>query len=252
MSAPGRSASAPRFHVAREAADPAWRAGDTFALPETAVHHALRVLRLGTGDALTLFDGAGGEWRARIERADRHTLLATLEHFEAIERELPVSLTLAQALIAADAMDPVVRKAVELGVAAVVPLIAARTQGTLRGDKAARRLTHWRRIALAACEQCGRNRVPMIAEPIAFDAWCAEQSPRTALLAPGATLPLATWSRAAGDSATVAVGPEGGWTEAELARADVQGIARTSLGPTILRADTAAIAALAVQAAMAG
>ncbi|MBS0319992.1 MAG: 16S rRNA (uracil(1498)-N(3))-methyltransferase [Proteobacteria bacterium] len=237
--------SAPRFYVPRDDAS-VWAAGHSVALPESASHHALRVLRLAAGDPLTLFDGRGGEWRATVAAADRRALVATLAHFDPVEREIGVDVTLVQAIIATDPMDLVVRKAVELGVARVVPLVAARTQGTLRGEKAERRLAHWRQIVVAACEQCGRNRIPEVADIVAFDAWVSTAPPTARLLAPGASQSLAASLDAR--PTTLVVGPEGGWTDAELAQAARRGIARVALGPAILRAETAAIAALAVLA----
>jgi 16S rRNA (uracil1498-N3)-methyltransferase len=230
-----------------------------FPLPESAAHHALRVLRLARGDALTLFDGAGGEWAATLAHAERREAVVRVERFDPIERELTVRVTLALAVLASDAMDIAVRKAVELGATAIAPLIASRTQGGLRGDKAVRRLAHWRQIAVAACEQCGRNRVPAIAPLASFAEWCAGQGADTALLAPGADLSLAAWvalpairQRAAEAGITVAVGPEGGYTDVELGHAAARNVTRAHLGPSVLRAETAALAALATIAAVTG
>jgi 16S rRNA (uracil1498-N3)-methyltransferase len=250
--------TAPRFHVG-DAPDLALVAGGTVALPEGAAHHALRVLRLAVGDALTLFDGTGGEWAATLVHADRRDALVSIERFDAIERELPVQVTLAMSVIASDPMDSAVRKAVELGVTTIVPITAARTQGVLQGDKAARRQAHWRHIAVAACEQCGRNRVPLVTPALAFADWCAQQGSGTSVLAPGASLTLAAWLAQQGNRAqathvgiTVAVGPEGGYSEGELALARQQQLALVNMGARVLRAETAAIAAVATIAAVLG
>jgi 16S rRNA (uracil1498-N3)-methyltransferase len=250
--------SAPRFFVG-DAETVALGAGAEFPLPEAAAHHALRVLRLARGDALTLFDGAGGEWAATLAHVERREAIVRVECFDPIERELTVRVTLALAVIASDAMDIAVRKAVELGATAIAPVIASRTQGGLRGDKADRRLAHWRQIAVAACEQCGRNRVPAVAAVASFADWCALQGADTALLAPGGDLSLAAWvaspavrKRGPDVGITVAVGPEGGYTDAEFDEAAARNVARVHLGPSVLRAETAALAAMATIAAISG
>ena len=250
--------STPRFFVGGADAV-ALTAGAEVPLPEAAAHHALRVLRLARGDALTLFDGTGGEWSATLSHAGRHEATVRLGRFDPVERELGFPVTLALAVIATDPMDLAVRKAVELGAAVVAPLIASRTQGVLRGDKAARRLAHWRQIVVAACEQCGRNRVPAVQSPVLFADWCVQQGAGTALLVPAADTSLAAWvaspevrQRAGEGGLTVAVGPEGGYTDAELSQAAAKHLARVHLGRSVLRAETAALAALATIAAVTG
>ena len=128
-------------------------------LPSAAAHHALRVLRLSVGDAVTLFNGEGGEYPGRIAEAGRGVRVQ-LGAWIDIERESPLELVLAQALPSGDKMDFVVQKAVELGVARIQPLLAARSVVRLAGERAARRVDHLRQVAISACEQCGRNRLP--------------------------------------------------------------------------------------------
>lgn len=250
--------SAPRFYVGTDDGRvPA--AGCEGMLPDAAAHHALRVLRMAVGDAITLFDGHGGEAHGTLVHADRRDARVRIDALAPLERELALPVTLALAVIATDPMDSAVRKAVELGVTTLVPLQYARSQGVLRGEKAARRLAHWQQIAVAACEQCGRNRVPQVAPVLAFADWCATAGPDAVMLAPGAPHSLATWLAAALPRASVvhggialAVGPEGGYTDVELALADSAGITRAAMGTRVLRAETAAIAAVAIIATTVG
>jgi 16S rRNA (uracil1498-N3)-methyltransferase len=242
----------PRFHLSAPIAPDV--VGTSLALPEDVAHHAVRVLRLAVGAPIRLFDGQGGEYRAAIDRIDRHGASARIERFDPVDREWAGAPTLVQAIIATDAMDAAVRKAVELGVAGIVPVLAARSQGAPAGARAEKRLFHWRSIAIAACEQCGRNRVPPIAEPVAFDGWLrtaeAVQGPAV-VAAPGAGVSLADFATRTRPR-VVAVGPEGGFTEQETAQAVARGFVPVHMGPRILRADTAAIAALAMLAAVGG
>ena len=159
----------PRFHLSAPIAPDV--VGTSLALPEDVAHHAVRVLRLTVGAPIRLFDGQGGEYRAAIDRIDRHGASARVDRFDPVDREWAGAPTLVLAIIATDAMDAAIRKAVELGVAGIVPVLAARSQGAPGGARAEKRLFHWRSIAIAACEQCGRNRVPPVAEPVAFDEW---------------------------------------------------------------------------------
>lgn len=237
----------PRLHVPGVALS----AGRTIELPPDAARH-VQVLRLQPGDALTLFDGQGGEWLAEVRTMGKREVHAELLAHQAVERELPVAVTLALAMPAGDRMDFVVEKATELGAAAIVPLIAERSVLRLAGERAEKRRAHWQAIAVAACEQCGRNRVPQVAVPLPLPAWL------DALPAPAAgharwllgwrdaqAWPEAQSSAASSRSALLLSGPEGGFTEGEEALARGRGFAALTLGPRVLRADTAPLAALA-------
>lgn len=224
-------------------------------LPEAAARHALRVLRLGPGDAVTLFNGEGGEYPGRIAEAGR-TVRVELGEWLGIARESPLHITLAQALPAGDRMDWVVQKAVELGAARIVPLHTARSVVRLAGERAARRIEHLRLVAVAACEQCGRNRVPDVLPLLELRQWLSQLAPAPApeearlLLSPQAELRLRdvpVQSRV-----LLLIGPEGGLTEAEEAAARSAGFAGASIGPRILRTETAGPAALAALAALHG
>ena len=227
-------------------------AGVTLSLPHAVAHHAVRVLRLSRGDAITLFDGRGGEWRATIASVGRDRVDVDIGNHDDVERESGCRVTLVQAIVAADAMDWAVRKAVELGAAAIVPVVAARTNLPRSEGRLDKRLAHWRQIAVAACEQCGRNRIPTVDEPRPIAGWLErEAGADVAMLAPGATRSLAAVARQSAPRAIV-VGPEGGFNDAELALADRRGVVSAHLGGRVLRSETAVAAALATIAAVAG
>lgn len=240
---------APRLHVA----DVALAAG-ALALPAEAARHA-QVLRLQPGDALTLFDGRRGEWSARIESMGKRAVQVDVLSHHDIERELPIALTLALAMPAGDRMDFVVEKATELGVAAIVPLMTERSVLRLASERADKRRAHWQAMAVAACEQCGRNRVPTVATPASLPAWLdalPTASPAQArwLLGWRDAQPWAAAraSTPAGGAVLVLSGPEGGLSDAEEALARAHGFTTVMLGTRVLRADTAPLAALAALA----
>ena len=238
--------SAPRFFV--DPAGVALAASSDVVLPDAVARHATQVLRLRAGDAIVLFDGRGGEYAATL-RVEGRRAGARVGAHRAIEREPLLTVTLAQAVVAVDIMDWIVRKAVELGAAAVTPVVAARSQGGA-GERVERRLLRWQQIAIAACEQCGRNRVPAIAPPVTLDAWL-QASSGVVVLDPRAPLSLsaAVVDRAPG---AVLVGPEGGFSAEELRAALARGARAVHMGPRTLRAETAALAALATIAALCG
>jgi 16S rRNA (uracil1498-N3)-methyltransferase len=234
--------SPPRFFVALDLAAAA--RGDTLALPEAAAHHAIRVARLSVGDALTLFDGSGGEWAATIARVDRRGAAARLERHYPVERESPLAITLAQCVAASDAMDYAVRKATELGARAIQPLASARSAPRPDGARADRRRAHWRQVAIAACEQCGRNRLPEVRPQITLAAWLDEWNGGGIVLDPRADGGIASLAAPAGPIA-VLIGPEGGLDADEIERAKRAGFVAMRLGPRTLRTETAGAAVIA-------
>lgn len=222
-------------------------------LPAAAAHHALRVLRLSVGDAVTLFNGEGGEYPGRIAEAGR-AVRVRLGAWDAVERESPLELILAQALPSGDKMDFVVQKAVELGVARIQPLLASRSVVRLAGERAARRVEHLRQVAVSACEQCGRNRVPEIAPILDLRQWLGRlpqdnEISRLLLSPQGGRRPR---ELAGTNGFLLLVGPEGGLDAEEAATARMAGFADLSLGPRILRTETAGPAALAALGALHG
>ncbi len=236
----------PRFHCPGPFA-----AGATVALPSQAEQHALRVLRLRPGDELVLFDGEGGEWPGRLVESGRG-LRVMLGEWREVEREAPLALTLAQALAVADKMDWLVQKAVELGACAIVPVQAKRSVLRLSGERAGKRLRHWQQVLVAACEQCGRNRLPGLEDVVDLPHFLARPGRETRLLlSPGAGMRLTALPRPAG-AVTLLVGPEGGFDPDEEAAARAAGFQPVSLGPRVLRTETAGLAAIAALMALWG
>jgi 16S rRNA (uracil1498-N3)-methyltransferase len=228
-------------------------------LPEGPSAHIARVLRLRAGAALTLFDGRGGEFEATIVGLEKRGVRVQLGAHLAIEREAPVAVTLLQCVIRAERMDFIVQKATELGVAAIVPVQSRHGVVRLDDSGAARRQRHWQAVAISACEQCGRNRIPELRAPVGFEAACATGSAGAGarvLLDPTASKSLAQALRSPSVEAlravSVLIGPEGGFGEDEIALARDQGFQICSLGPRVLRAETAPLAALAVIQALLG
>lgn len=214
----------------------------------TAANHIARVLRLKTGDAITAFDGRGGEYEARIDTVRKDRVLLSVGAHHAIERESPLAATLAQGISRGERMDFVVQKATELGVRRIVPLITERTVVRLDARQAEAKVRHWRSIVVAACEQCGRNSVPEIAAPGGLTAFLSAVSavPGAAriVLSPHGGVQLRDIEARAG--AVILIGPEGGLSDAELEASGHSGFQPVRLGPRVLRTETAVIAALAV------
>ncbi|HTY03098.1 MAG TPA: 16S rRNA (uracil(1498)-N(3))-methyltransferase [Rhodocyclaceae bacterium] len=230
----------PRFHCPFPLAP-----GAVVDLPPEAAHHATKVLRMSEGDGVTLFDGRGGEWFGRLRRAGKAVTVA-LETFDGADREPPITITLAQGLPAADKMDWIVQKGVELGVARIVPVVTRRSVIRLSGERMERRVAHWQAVAVAACEQCGRNRVPEVSALVdlpQFLGTAAVDNGIRLLLAPEAGARLADLPNPAGP-VTLLVGPEGGFEEGEVAAAASTGFHALGLGPRVLRTETAGMAAL--------
>jgi 16S rRNA (uracil1498-N3)-methyltransferase len=234
---------APRFFV-NEPLAPA-SIGTEIALPDPVVHHAMRVLRLSAGDAITLFTGRGGEYAATLTRTDKRDAWARIDAFVAADREPRLAVTIVQAVAASDTMDAVVRRAVELGVVAIRPVVSERGARVPSGAQGAKRLAHWRQIALSACEQCGRNRVPDVHEPAPLADWLLARPREDAgvVFDPRSDATLASLPAPSGRLDTL-IGPEGGLTAEEVARARDAGMRSARLGPRMLRADTASLAAL--------
>ncbi len=240
----------PRFYSSQPLPRPPADIGEFIANEEISRH--VQVLRLGVNDPITLFDGLGGEWQAVITSVGkRHTTWQFLR-FDAVERESPLSITLVQALASSDKMDLIVQKAVELGVSAIQPVSSERATLKIAGDRAQKKTAHWRAVAQAACEQCGRNRVPAIAEVISLEAWLAvPPNGSRVMLHPQATKSLIDTANSARPLAIV-VGPEGGFSDREIALANTQDVVAVRFGPRTLRTETAGIAALAALHAVHG
>ncbi|GHU26218.1 ribosomal RNA small subunit methyltransferase E [Betaproteobacteria bacterium] len=224
--------------------------GTRVELPEGVARHATRVLRLGAGDDLTLFDGKGGEYACRIDFRDRGTAVAEVLSWRDVERESPLGLTLVQALQSGEKMDLTMQKAVELGVGHIVPVVSQRSVVRLAGERAKKRVVHWRAVVASACEQCGRNRVPEVAELEDLRDWLGRPpvgaKPMRLMLDPDASMTLDTCHRP-GKAGTVEllIGAEGGLAPEETDLALLAGFVAVRLGPRVLRTETAGMAALA-------
>ncbi|WP_444887538.1 16S rRNA (uracil(1498)-N(3))-methyltransferase [Microbulbifer sp. JMSA008] len=221
-------------------------------LDEGASRHLVKVLRLGAGHPMTLFDGLGGEYSAELLATGKRAQVG-VGAFREDNRQSPLALTLAIGISRGDRFDWVIQKATELGVAAIQPLFSERCEVKLSGERLQKKLGHWRQIAISACEQCERNLLPEIAEPVKLPHYLqtsAQQgAPQTKLVLHHRTeLDLRRWEADNGkpDSALLMVGPEGGLSQAEIDLALGQGFMPLRLGPRVMRTETAPIAALSV------
>ncbi len=226
-------------------------AGAVVTLAQGA-HRHIQALRLAAGDAVTLFAGDGWEWPAELVQVGKRQSVAKLRPAEMRDRESPLEVTLVQGICAADRMDWVVQKATELGVSAIRPIVTQRTVIRLSAERQERREQHWQAIAESACEQCGRNRVPRVHPGLALTDFLAiEASPGLRiLLLPGATQRLA--DLVPQGPVSVAIGPEGGFTDLEESLLASRGYQAVRLGPRTLRTETAPLAALAVMQSLWG
>jgi 16S rRNA (uracil1498-N3)-methyltransferase len=272
--------SAPRFYIDHPLAP-----GARFSLPPGPARHAARALRLAVGDAVTLFNGQGGEHEARIERIQKDEVAVSIGSFADIERESHLRVMLVQGISSGERMDYTLQKAVELGVMAIQPIAAKRSVVKLTGERADRRVAHWQGVVTSACEQCGRNQIPAVAAPLTLANWLGHtmpqglqpvvarsplghtmpqglpskgnREPKVDRGAPGQHVagrllflsPLAE-SRLADLPAPTAMdslvaGPEGGFEADEIAALLAAGAIPVRLGPRVLRTETAALAALA-------
>jgi 16S rRNA (uracil1498-N3)-methyltransferase len=237
----------PRFYV-----DAPLRAGTSCMLPEEAAHHALHVLRLRSGDEVTLFNGRGGEYAGRIASLDKRKLLIDVLQHREVEREAPLRMVLVQGVSSGERMDFTIRKAVELGVAEVRPVLAAASVARPKGERAAARREHWQKVAISACEQCGRNRIPEVQDLVSVQEAMKRDESRKILLSPRAELRFSEACRQIETAVTIAAGPEAGFNAAEEAAFLDAGYVPAKLGARVLRTETAALAALAALNALRG
>ncbi len=225
--------------------------GAEIELPERAARHCA-VLRLRCGDAITVFNGEGGEFAAELTRASRDDARAVVISMQTVERESPLAIVLAQCVSSGDRMDVTLQKSTELGVSRIVPIASERSVVRLSSDRADRRVAHWRNVVVAACEQCGRNRVPEIAaitDFATFIGWVGGEGMRL-LLAPDADRDLKHLEPPR--AVTLLVGPEGGLAPEERRGAETNGFVPLRFGPRVLRTETAPLAAIAAMQALWG
>ncbi len=228
-----------------------------FDLPEAAVRH-LQVRRLQPGDSVVLFDGAGQDWPSEVLSMGRREVRVRVGQPVLVARELPVAVTLACGMPTNERMDALVEKATELGATLLQPLVCERSVLRLEGERAQRRREHWQAVAVSASEQCGRAVVLQVQPVMRLPDWLdglTEPSRRLLLSTQEGSTPLqrlllgapaaAASGSAAASAITLLSGPEGGFSPAEEAAAQARCFQRASLGPRVLRADTAPLAALA-------
>lgn len=236
----------PRFHCPLPLVQ-----NQSLRLPAEVAHHALRVLRLRYGETVAVFDGAGQEYLGELIQLEGDAAVH-LHTPVTGERESPLRVTLVQALAVADKMDWIVQKAVELGAAAVQPVDAERCVLKLAGDRAGKRITHWRQVAVSAAEQCGRRQLCEVGELLRLQDWLARPAEGERwILAPQGGVPLSDLPAPQGP-VSVLIGPEGGWSDKELVAAQAAGCKPVSMGPRVLRTETAGLAALAAMMALWG
>lgn len=218
----------------------------TLALGERAAHHVVNVLRLRKGASLVVFNGVqDGEFEAVITRADRRKVEVKLGTRRVVERESALNIHLLQGLSRAERMDLAMQKAVELGVVSITPVTTERSVVKLDAARAERRLAHWRQIVIHACEQSGRTRIPTVHPCVPLPEALRARPPGCALvLSPRADIPLAR-AKFDGGPLHILIGPEGGLSEREGALAGTHDFQAVSLGPRVLRTETATLAALA-------
>ncbi len=234
----------PRLYV-----DQPLSSGSTLSLPGGPARH-VQVLRLQPGAALTLFNGAGGEWSASVVHMGRGEVQVRVDDHRATDRELALPVMLALGMPANERMDTLIEKATELGAASIQPLVCQRSVLRLSGERARKKVAHWQGVAVAACEQSGRTRVPRVETVLAFEDWLARlgaagEVRRVVLsLASTARSALSMDGSCAGGVLCLS-GPEGGLAETEEAAARNAGFVPVCLGPRVLRADTAPLALLA-------
>lgn len=222
------------------------RVDGSVELPAAAAHHASRVLRLRVNDEVHLFDGTGHELHGRICVITGKSVRLDRLHSHAINRESSLHIVLAQALCSGEKMDWIVQKATELGVYAIQPLQTERSIARLSGERAEKRAEHWRGVTIAACEQCGRNTLPIVYSPQDFAHWLVAMRLSTAtklMLAPVSRVSLSSQLKPA-HPVVLLIGPEGGWSAAEMGMSEQASFTPISLGARILRTETAAIAGM--------
>ncbi len=237
------------MRVIRAFVDVPLAVGARVVLPEDAAAHLVRVLRLGVGDACVLFSGDGCDYGARIVAIGKKAVEVEIHGACKVRNESPLRIVLVQGIARGEKMDWILQKATELGVAGFVPVHSARSEVKLDGERAEKRLRHWRSVVVAACEQSGRAHIPEVAAPCALPVALADLPPLRLLLDPEATRSLP----ASGvDACALAIGPEGGWSESDQSVLQAAGFTAARLGPRVLRTETAGLAAIAALQARAG
>jgi len=213
-------------------------------LPEAQAHYISRVLRMAEGDALQLFDGSGQEFRATLSEVGKKRVVVQIDESFAGQVESPLQIHLGQGLSRGERMDWAIQKATELGVNEITPIFSERCEVRLKDERADKRLLHWRQVAISACEQCGRSRVPVIHPPVLLADWLKQTEADLKLVLHPVAEPLTSHTKPS--SLAFLIGPEGGLSDAEVDQAKGAGFHAARLGPRVLRTETAPVVALSV------
>jgi 16S rRNA (uracil1498-N3)-methyltransferase len=219
---------------------------DTVMLTEQAAKHVLQVLRLQMGAQLILFNGKGGEYQATISHINKRSISVVVDKFSEFENESPLYIHLGQAISRGEKMDFTIQKAVELGVSEITPLISERCNVKLPEDRLLKKLAHWQAIIISACEQSGRNFIPTLHVPIQLNHWIAQNHLGMKFILHPTNKPSSLKEHIMQKNITLLVGSEGGFTEDEITWATEKYFHPITLGPRILRTETAALAAISV------
>ncbi|CAM3482576.1 16S rRNA (uracil(1498)-N(3))-methyltransferase [Parendozoicomonas haliclonae] len=220
-------------------------ANQTVELPENASHHVGRVLRMKAGEPLVLFNGEGGCWQATISEITKKAVFAVPTEFMADDRESNLTISLGQTLSRGERMDYAIQKAVECGVTEITPLFTERCEVKLKSERADKRIRGWQQMIISACEQCGRNRVPVIHQPMLLSEWLESRSTELNFVLHHRTeKALEGYGKPA--SVSLLIGPEGGLTADEIAQAEAKQFHPLALGPRVLRTETAPVAAISL------
>ncbi len=225
--------------------------GQLISLNDESVHYLSRVLRVAPGQRVVMFNGDGSDYAAEITRVDRKVLDLKVQTRLPARGESHLQITLVQAVSRGERMDITLQKATELGVTAFQPVFSARTEVRLKPEKLEKRMAHWHKVIISACEQSGRAFVPILKSPMALMTWIeTETDIQRVVLDPAAEKPLTRLSLES--KAELLIGPEGGFDDKELEYLDKAGITAVCLGPRILRTETAGLASIAIMQALAG
>ncbi len=217
----------------------------TLELEASAANHVARVLRMGPGQTLSLFNGAGGEFRATITTVEKRAVTVTIGCWQENDIESPLHVELGIGISRGDRMDWILQKATELGVYRIAPLLTERTEVKLKGERAEKKQQHWEQVVISACEQCGRNRLPILNQPQKLADWLNTTQAERKFVLHHRSQPAST-STSPPSNIALAIGPEGGLSDSEITAAEGAGFEPLTLGPRILRTETAPLAALAI------
>lgn len=219
--------------------------GASVSLSEAASHHLANVLRAKTNDVITLFNGEGGEYRGVILRIEKKKVTVRIDEFNPREAESPLELYLAQGISRGEKMDYTIQKAVELGVKKIIPIFTERCNVKLDAERREKKIQHWQAIAIGACEQSGRNRVPEILPMQTLDEWLQTLTNENCfVLSPHVSKKIAEYQFSPTARVALLIGPEGGLSDQEVEKAFKYQFQPLSLGPRVLRTETAAVAAI--------